>query len=141
MLCAVVLFCCQTILCQHCTSVLAITVVQACLSCNDSLSNNTPIRQLSPLFLSDNCINTSTLTFVALRQLHQYVNSHLHYSQTIAVPCSLNCLVLSIHNPARSVALRRRLPFLQKLITVTCERFSTQQLSEPNHKSNCVGPA
>jgi hypothetical protein len=39
------------------------------------------------------------------------------------------------------VALRRRLPFLQKLITATCERFLTQQLSEPNHVFNCVGPA
>jgi hypothetical protein len=54
-LCAVVLFCCESILCQYCTSLLEITVVQACLSCNDSIFNNTPIRQLSPLFLSDNC--------------------------------------------------------------------------------------
>jgi hypothetical protein len=54
-LCAVVLFCRQFILCQYCTSVLAITVVQACLSCDDCVVNNTPIRQLSPSLLSDNC--------------------------------------------------------------------------------------
>ncbi len=51
------------------------------------------------------------------------------------------CLVLWIHNPAWSGALRRWLPFLQKPITVTCKRFSTQHLSKPNHVSNCVGPA
>ncbi len=72
-LCAVVLFCCQSILCQYCASVLAITVVQPCLSCNDSVFNNTSI-----------CM--PTLTFVTLRQLHQYVYSHLHCSQTIALP-------------------------------------------------------
>jgi hypothetical protein len=48
-------FCRQSILCQYCTSVLAIMVVQACLSCDDSFFNNTPIRQLSPSLLSDNC--------------------------------------------------------------------------------------
>ena len=78
-------------------------------------------------FCCPQCTNTSTLTFIALRQLR--------------CPCLLNCLVLWIHNPACSVSLRRRLPFLQKRIIVTCERFSTQQLSEPNHVSNCEGPA
>jgi hypothetical protein len=52
---AVVVLCRQSILCQYCTSVLAITVAQACLSCNDSVFKNTPIHQLSPLLLSDNC--------------------------------------------------------------------------------------
>jgi hypothetical protein len=33
----------------------AIRVVQACLSYDDSVFKNTPIRQLSPLLLSDNC--------------------------------------------------------------------------------------
>jgi hypothetical protein len=83
--------------------------------------------QLSPSLLSDNCTNTFTLTFIALRQLHCH--------------CLLNCLVLWIHNPVRSMALRRRLPFLQKLITVTCKRFSTKQWSKPNHESNCVDSA
>jgi hypothetical protein len=54
-LCAAVLFCCQCILLQYCTSVPALTVVQPCLACNDYVFNNTPIRQLSPSFLSDNC--------------------------------------------------------------------------------------
>jgi hypothetical protein len=53
--CAVVLFCRQSILSQYCTSVLAITVVQACLSCDDSVFKNTPIHPLSPSLLSDNC--------------------------------------------------------------------------------------
>jgi hypothetical protein len=74
-------------------------------------------------------------------RIHQYINSHLCCSQTIAVPLFAELFGFVIHNPARSVALRRRLPFLQKRITVTCERFSAQQLTEPNHVSNCVGPA
>jgi hypothetical protein len=112
-----VVCCCCFLLSIHPVPVLyfstTITVVQACLSCNDS-----DVKKYT---------NMSTLTFVALRQLR--------------CRCLLNCLVLSTHNPARSVALRRRAPFLHKLITVTCKRFSTQQLSEPNHMSNCVGPA
>jgi hypothetical protein len=54
-LCAVVLFCRESILLQYCASVLALTVVQPCLSCNNSVFNNTLIHQLSPLLLSDNC--------------------------------------------------------------------------------------
>jgi hypothetical protein len=54
-LCAVVLFCCQSIMLQFCTSELAITGVQACLSFDDSAFNNTPIRQLSHSYLLDNC--------------------------------------------------------------------------------------
>ena len=54
-MCAVVPFCCQSILLQYGTSVPALRVAQPCLSIYDSVFNNTPMRQLSPLFLSDNC--------------------------------------------------------------------------------------
>ena len=112
MLCAVVCFCCQATMFQYCTSVLALT---------GSTTFNIQ------WFCLPQCTNASTLsTFIALRQLR--------------CCCLLNCLVIWIHNPSCSVALRRQLPFLQTLITVNCERFSTH-LSEPNHVSYCVGPA
>ncbi len=111
-MCAVVHFCCQVTRLQYCTSVPALTG-----------SSTFVVRW----FCRPQCTNTLTLTFIALRQLR--------------CRCSLNYLVLWIHNPARSVALRSQLHFLQKHFTVTCKRFSTQQLRGLTHMSNCVGPA
>ncbi len=129
MLCAVVCFRCQATCYSTVLQYRHLLVVWP-LSYDDytsvlALTGSTTFVVL--WFCLPQCTNTSTLTLIALRQMR--------------CRCSLNCLALWIHNPACSVALKRRLHFLQNLITVTCKRFSTQQLSEPNHVSNCVGPA